>query len=292
MDDSSTARSAAVFVARTTIIHVVTYFMIGLLASLFLDYRWAFGQPVVRDYMIEYQSGAQFVGPLVQVLRGAIFGVVLLPFRSAIAGRLGWLWLWALLIGVGILSTPAAAPSSIEGLTYTRIPLWYHAFGLPEMLVQTLLFSALVAGYARHPHGILRAMPANVSLGVQALAGASFAFIGYAVVSIGFALAVGADVTAESNLSLETQGLFIAPFVANIAIAVLARRGWRPWLVFTIAWASNAVLIGVYQAAVLGGANLVYAIGAPIIPAAILSVATRAATRAAPGNRAASAPSP
>ena len=35
------------------------------------------------------------------------------------------------------LGTPAAAPSSFEGVVYTRLPWWFHLVGLPEMLVST-----------------------------------------------------------------------------------------------------------------------------------------------------------
>ena len=60
-------------------------------------------------------------------------GLVLLPFRIVLAAtRWGWLQLWLLIVGVGIVSTPAAAPSSIEAVIYTRLPLWYHAVGSPR----------------------------------------------------------------------------------------------------------------------------------------------------------------
>lgn len=99
---------------------------------------------MVRDYMREFGSVGVFAGPVVQVVRGLVIAVVLVPFRSVIAGRHGWLWLRLLLVGIGILFTSAAAPSSIEGVVYSELPLWYHAVGLPEMLGQTLLFSALM----------------------------------------------------------------------------------------------------------------------------------------------------
>ena len=93
--------------------HFVTYFLAGLVASSLLDYRWAFEQPVIRDYMVAFASTAVFLGPALQVVRGMIFGLVLLPFRHSIATRLGWLWLWALVIGIGILS---AGESKAEAL--------------------------------------------------------------------------------------------------------------------------------------------------------------------------------
>ena len=174
------------FLARTTAIHVVTYFLAGLVGSSLLVYRRAFEQPVIRDYMV--------------------------PFG----------WTTALVIGIGILSTPAAAPSSVEGLVYTRVPLWYHAFGLPEMLVQTFIFSVLVWACARNPRGIFSALPPGAGTSVGAVA--SFAFIGYAIVSVLFALALDANISDPSNLTLRTQGLFIAPFLLNIVMVLVLRR--------------------------------------------------------------------
>ena len=82
------------FLARTTAIHFVTYFLAGLVGSSLLDYRRAFEQPVIRDYMVAFGSTAVFLGPALQVVRGLIFGLVLLLFHDSIASRLGWLWLW------------------------------------------------------------------------------------------------------------------------------------------------------------------------------------------------------
>ena len=268
-------RSRAVFFARTTAIHFVTYFLAGLVASSLLDYRWAFEQPVIRDYMVAFDSTAVFLGPALQVVRGMIFGLVLLPFRHSIATRLGWLWLWALVVGISILSTPAAAPSSLEGLVYTRMPLWYHAFGLPEMLVQTFIFSVLVWAYARYPRGIFSALPPVAGTIVGSVASASFAFIGYAVVSVLFALAVGANIFDPSNLTLRTQGLFIAPFLLNIVLVLVLGRRLRIPAFLSVAYVANVIALLLYQWIVLGTPSVIYVVLAPLVPAVILATTAR-----------------
>ena len=272
------------FVARTTAIHFVTYFLAGLVASTLLNYRWAFEQPVIRDYMVAFDSTALFIGPLLQLVRGMIFGLVLLPFRHLIATRFGWLWLWALIVGVGILSTPAAAPSSLDGLVYTRLPLWYHAFGLPEVLVQTLIFCLLVWAYARYPHGIFSALPPVAGTIVGAVASASFAFIGYAAVSVLFALALGTNISDPSNLTLRTQGLFIAPFVLNIVLVLVLRDRLRIPVFASVAYVANAAALLLYQWMVLGAPSLAYVLLAPLVPAVILAATARMSrpTAAAP----------
>ena len=262
------------FLVRATVLHVVTYLVIGIVASTVFDYASLFEQPIIRDYMREFGSVAVFVGPLVQVARGLIIAVVLLPFRGVLANRLGWLWLWLLLLGIGILSTSAAAPSSIEGVVYTKLPLWYHAIGLPEMLAQTLIFSILVGLYSRYPQGLLAVMPPVFERIVRALVTACLAFAGYAVVSVVFALTSGAGVDAAESLSLKVQGLFIVPFVANGMIAFVTSRGiqspTRRILAGVASYVVGAAAILVYQAVVTGAANPLYVVVAPILPATIV----------------------
>ncbi len=271
----------AMFVARATVIHVVTYLLAGLVFSNLLDYRAAFEQPVIRDYMVEFGSTALYVGPIVQVVRGVLFGLVLLPFRRSLDTRLGWLWLWLLVVVIGIVSTPAASPSSLEGLVYSQIPLWYHLFGLPEILVQTLVFSVLVWALVRFPQGILAALPPAFGGIVGAVAAASFAFIGYAIVSVIIAIALGANLADPANLSLRTQGLFIAPFLLNIALVLLLGLRLK-WMLFAvITYVSNSAALLLYQAIVLGEPSAFYVLVAPLAPAAILA-ATRRMSRPTP----------
>lgn len=85
-------------------VHVVTYLVVGVVASIVLDYASLFSRPVISDYMVEFGSVSLFVGPLIQVLRGLIIAAVLLPFRGVFAQRRGWLWLWLLLVGIGMFS--------------------------------------------------------------------------------------------------------------------------------------------------------------------------------------------
>jgi hypothetical protein len=273
-----TARSIPIFLIRVMIIHTLTYFIAGMLASSIFDYRSVFNLPIIRDYMIEFGTASIFWGPFIQPIRGLIIGLVLIPFRRFLAdSKYGWLYLWLIFVGIGIVSTPAAAPSSIEGIIYTKLPLWYHLFGLPEILAQTLVFSALVYLYMRHPAGILNALPPVFSVILQSFAGACFAFIGYAVISIIFAIAGNAEINSESNMSLKVQGLFVAPFVCNFAITAFLNlskhvRKIKRIVIFQIAWLSNAIVVMAYQQIFLGGADIVYAIIAPVLPAVITAI--------------------
>ena len=67
-------------------------------------------------------------------------------------GERGWLKLWGLLLGLGILSTYGPAPGSVEGLLYTTIPPLDQVKGLTEVVGQSLAFSILLVAWYRRPH--------------------------------------------------------------------------------------------------------------------------------------------
>lgn len=139
------------FTLRATLCHVSTYMLFGLLASTLLDYR-SWWQTETLVYMRPISSPFVAAGPGLQIFRGVVFGLVLYPFREVFLGpKHGWLRLWALLVGLGIVSTYAAAPGSLEGLVYTNLALPYHLFGLPEVLLQSLAFSVALVAWSRKP---------------------------------------------------------------------------------------------------------------------------------------------
>jgi hypothetical protein len=65
--------------------------------------------------------------------------------------RNGWLAMWSVLVVVGILGTFGPAPGSMEGGIYTVLPLWVHLRGLPEVLLQSLLLSAILCYWVNNP---------------------------------------------------------------------------------------------------------------------------------------------
>lgn len=140
------------FFVRVTAVHAVTYTIAGLIASNLFDYEGLWQTEAFANHR-PFDSPWIALGPSLQVLRGVVFATVLWPFREVLLDRPGGARrLWALLVGVGILSTYAASMGSIEGLLYTRTPLLTHLRGLPEVVAQAGAFSwALVAWY-RHPH--------------------------------------------------------------------------------------------------------------------------------------------
>jgi hypothetical protein len=137
---------------KATLVHTVTYFIIGFLSFTLLNYSARFNDPAVSSFMRATDDPWVAAGTFFQVLRGLLFGLVFFALREIVFARKnGWLILWWVLIVVGILAPFGAAPGSIEGLVYSRLPLWFHLFGLPEIVIQALLLAFLTHYWVNHP---------------------------------------------------------------------------------------------------------------------------------------------
>lgn len=137
---------------KTAIVHTVTYFLMGLFALTIFDYAGRFADPTVANLMRQTSDPLVASGPLFQVLRGLLFGIAFYPLREIVfARKTGWLVLWLVLVVVGILSPFGAAPSSIEGMIYTILPISFHLMGLPEVVLQALLLAFFSHYWINHP---------------------------------------------------------------------------------------------------------------------------------------------
>lgn len=130
------------FFWRVASSHMISYFIMGLTAFIFLNYKEAFESPPMSYFMRPIDSPWVAAGPMLQVIRGFIFSVVLWNFKdNFLFKKYGWLKLWGLIVGLSILSTTGPAPGSVEGMIYTKIPLAIQIKGYIEVMPQTLLFS-------------------------------------------------------------------------------------------------------------------------------------------------------
>lgn len=267
----SDRKQALAFIGTVTLFHVVTYFIMGFVASSVLGYKELFDLPVIREYYRTFGSVSNLLGPFIQIARGLVFGLVLLPFRKVLAdSRFGWAYLWFLFLGFGIIGTPAAAPSSIEGLVYTKLPLWFHFLGLPEITIQTLIFSLLVHNKFSS-YKLVSSFRARVLL--QALSTACFSFIGYTIVSILFAVLAGASVT-EGGADPKVLGQFIMPLLLTFITVLASVDTW--WLPkHVVLYLTSFASLILYQSLLLGGGNWVYAFVAPVLPVMISLFLTR-----------------
>jgi hypothetical protein len=271
------------FALRVIVAHTLTYFIYGIIMSQLFDYNAIFAREIIRDYMLPIGERNVFLHLFMQPVRGLIFAIALWPIRELLLQRKhGWLITWGLLVSLGILSTPAAAPSSIEGMIYTKIPMWYHLMGIPEIALQTLFFSIWVVWWERrsvksHEVEQRKRNPLLAHI-VKAIMTACFGYIGYA---IGGLLIVATthpeiDVGAKGT-DLKMQFMFIVAFAINtIAVFWIAHR-WRAnpislWFVFLLFWFVDAIVPWLYQTIVFGGSHIPTVIVLGFFPAAIIAI--------------------
>lgn len=137
---------------KTIVTHTVTYFIMGLLASVILDYARFFAGSDLNLVMRPTTDPLVMVGPLFQPVRGVLFGIVFYLLRDPFFNKKnGWLVMWIVLVAVGILGTFGPSPGSLEGMLYTVFPIWVHLWGLPEVLLQSLFLSAILFYWVNQP---------------------------------------------------------------------------------------------------------------------------------------------
>lgn len=137
---------------KTAAVHTVTYFFVGVLSYLFLDYATKYADPAVATFVRQTDHPLVAAGPFFQILRGLLFGFAFYALRESIfPHRRGWLTLWLALIVIGIFSPFGAAPSSIEGMIYTVLPLWFHLVNFPELFIQSGLLAFLAHYWVNQP---------------------------------------------------------------------------------------------------------------------------------------------
>ena len=135
---------------KTIVLHTVTYMLVGVLAFTFLNYQEGFSAPEMACWMRPTSDPVVTAGPLIQPIRGIIFGLAFFPIREVLFGKKnGWLVTWWLLVALGILSTFGRAPGSVEGLLYTILPVSYRTY--LEIGVQSFLLSGLLYFWVNNP---------------------------------------------------------------------------------------------------------------------------------------------
>jgi hypothetical protein len=275
------------FAIHVMVLHVATYLVFGFVFSRIFRYDALFQMDVIRDYMRSYESSmTSVIGPfLMQPLRGLLLAVAIWPLRDLLLEKhRGWFVLWILFVVFGILSPPSAAPGSIEGVLYSKLPLWYHLIGLPEIMLQTLTFSFLLLAWERqslNPAGSFEKTHPTFSEWVKAVMASSFGWIGYAiggllsVVLVQAATGTTVDTQAAAT-NLTMQFMFVVAFAVNVVCAFVMARWWqaekiRVWQMFGLLWLIDSLVPLVYQSVVMSPPPLHLALLLGFFPALIMT---------------------
>ncbi len=133
------------FIWRVTYSHIIAYFIAGLFAVTFMNYREHYSSDTLSLLMRAVDSPIVALGPMLQLIRGLIIGLVLFPFRSCfLENKNGFLKLALLIFGLSAVSTIGPTPGSFEGIIYTILPIQYHLLGIPETIIYILLFIVIL----------------------------------------------------------------------------------------------------------------------------------------------------
>lgn len=201
------------FILKVTGFHLLTYMLCGIVFAELFDYQTLFTTGNTEYFMKPVEGAAVKIGPFIQVIRGVLFGAVLLLFKDAfVEKRLGWLKLWLIILILGIINTPGPAPFSIEGVVYTKLPLEFHLKGAIEIMVQTLLFSYLVA----KPKGNKK-INNRFEKNKKPIIAALFSGIIFSLSGIVLSFILNVDIMAGT----QDLGAFVIMFIAIITVFIV-----------------------------------------------------------------------
>ena len=126
--------------------HTVAYFIAGIFAVVVINYKDLYATEIISAIMLPVSTPIVALGPLLQVFRGIILALVLLPLRKTFfEEKNGLLKLGLIIIGLSLLSTIGPTMGSFDGYIYTKVPFMYQILGYPEAVIYVLLFIGILS---------------------------------------------------------------------------------------------------------------------------------------------------
>jgi hypothetical protein len=133
--------------------HTIAYFIAGIFAVVVMNYKELFATEIISSFMHPVDTPIVALGPLLQVFRGIIIALVLLPLRKIFfEEKNGLLKLGLIIIGLSLLSTIGPTMGSFEGYIYTKIPYMYQILGYPEAIIYVSLFVGILFISKKYAH--------------------------------------------------------------------------------------------------------------------------------------------
>jgi hypothetical protein len=152
VSNTVTVVSDGAYIWTVTAAHTIAYFIAGIFAVLFMNYRGAYASEALSCFMRPVESPLVALGPVFQLLRGVLIALILLPLRKNLfEEKHGWLRLALLVAGLSFLSTLGPTPGSFEGFIFTKLSVSYQLLGYPEALIYIFLFSFFSVAWYKKP---------------------------------------------------------------------------------------------------------------------------------------------
>jgi hypothetical protein len=141
---------------RIVYAHTIAYFIAGIFAVVVVNYRELYSTEVISSLMHPIDTPIVALGPMLQVFRGILIALILLPLRKTFfEEKNGLLKLGLIIIGLSLLSTIGPTMGSYDGYIYTKIPYMYQILGYPEAIIYVLLFIGILFISLKYEHKII-----------------------------------------------------------------------------------------------------------------------------------------
>jgi len=136
-----------------TYAHTIAYFIAGVFAVLVMNYRDLYATEIISSFMHPVDTPIVALGPVLQIFRGILLALILLPLRKTFfEEKHGLIKLGILIIGLSLLSTIGPTFGSFDGYIYTKIPFQYQILGYPEAILYVLLFIGILGILIKFNH--------------------------------------------------------------------------------------------------------------------------------------------
>ncbi|MDR0387546.1 MAG: hypothetical protein LBH57_05875 [Treponema sp.] len=131
--------------------HTIAYCFAGFV-GLFV-YKELYARGILSSFMRSADDPIVALGPFLQIFRGLIIALIILPVRKVFfEEKYGLAKLGLVIIGLSLFSTIGPAMGSFEGYIYSTIPFMYQTWGYPESIIYVLLFTGILKLSIKYGH--------------------------------------------------------------------------------------------------------------------------------------------
>jgi hypothetical protein len=133
--------------------HTIAYFIAGIFVVVVMNYKELYSTEIISSFMRSVDTPIVALGPFLQIFRGIIIALILLPLRKTFfEEKNGLLKLGLIIFGLSLLSTIGPTMGSFDGYIYTKIPYMYQILGYPEAVIYVLLFIGILFISIKYAH--------------------------------------------------------------------------------------------------------------------------------------------
>ena len=137
-----------------------------------MNYRDLFATDVISSFMKPVDEPIVVLGPVLQIFRGILLALVLLPLRKVFfEEKNGLMKLGVIILGLSLLSTIGPTMGSFEGYIYTKIPICIKCWVIRRRYYTCCCFIGILHVSIKYAHRRIITLLSNIDNGVDMLLG-------------------------------------------------------------------------------------------------------------------------